>query len=979
MPRYLEQPVRQPVGRTATRGVAARRAGNGAPARRYPPGWLIPTGLAVLPFVVYGRFLFLGDELSNADVFLAYRPAHAWLAEGLRRGHVPLWNPYLLGGFPLAFSEYGWFSPLNWLPLLLFGPHAGFYVAVACYVALAGVMACGLARAWGATVPGATLAGLVYGQSLFVVGGAPLLNQGAAYWALPALLWCADRHVAGRRIAAPALAAVLALTLLGSHPQLAILAGAPAGTYLLWRIVVARRPWLLLPSIGAAALAAAVGAVRYLPTLSLVAASERAGGLAPNAQALGSVSPLALLAGVALPSLRLPLNLVDPQWTAYLGPLPLLLAAAGLRLVGWRVGRRRDVPSPSATKHTGSGRPDARRSGRFVVVLGAAGVLLAFGSFTPAYWALSRTPLLAYFREPSRFLLWTVLAVAVLAAWGLDASTSLASTPAAGRAAGAPRRFGSGPGRWWWPSVVLLVLTTTGLGAVHGALRWNERAILNTGRLRAVTQARPGDDYPTSFYVEGVDAAWRRALRATNPLHPGLLVPLGAFAGTLWWWRWGQTSPSVTGRPGAGPLEGDAPGAGAPGVVSLPGSPEVGAWSWPAGSAIAVSALPLLLYGQVHLPAIPAAVVREAPLSVALTHAAGTAAGFAESALSPRVMAWLPLATDFETRRQAEALDAEADVISYRLLQRFLAPNLGMSYNVPLVDGYENLMTREQALLAGALGSERAGTAGASGPTALSPLPLQARRQRIGERWGLLAATGAGTLISGDRLRPETWPTSVRYERAAVPGADGVPALNVYRVTRPLPRAFLAAEWTVAEDATSALGLLLAAGTPPGPSGFATRVGNGQPPVVVVAAPGREAPAPPRRSPPGRPAAGTAPGEAPGAPDGLAEEGNGFSAARIVRYDERLVEVETEADAESMLVLLDAYAPGWTASVTGAPAPLHLSNVAYRAVPVPAGRHLVRFTYTPPTWPAALWITGSATLVLFLWALRAWWPRPGQG
>src|SRR5919198_4946015 len=100
--------------------------------------WLGPAGLALLPFLVYGRFILIGDELANADVFLAYRPAHAWLAEGLRRGEIRLWNPYILGGFPLAFSEYGWFSPLTWLPLALFGGHAGFYVAVALNVALAG-------------------------------------------------------------------------------------------------------------------------------------------------------------------------------------------------------------------------------------------------------------------------------------------------------------------------------------------------------------------------------------------------------------------------------------------------------------------------------------------------------------------------------------------------------------------------------------------------------------------------------------------------------------------------------------------------------------------------------------------------------------------------------------------------------------------------------------------------------------------------
>ena len=101
--------------------------------------------------------------------------------------------------------------------------------------------------------------------------------------------------------------------------------------------------------------------------------------------------------------------------------------------------------------------------------------------------------------------------------------------------------------------------------------------------------------------------------------------------------------------------------------------------------------------------------------------------------------------------------------------------------------------------------------------------------------------------------------------------------------------------------------------------------------------------------------------------------------ARIVRYEERLVEVETEADGDAMLVLLDANAPGWTATVTGAPAPVLTANVAFRAVPVPAGKHLVRFSYTPPAWRPALLLSAAGLAVLGLWAAltvrRGGWPR----
>jgi hypothetical protein len=246
----------------------------------------------------------------------------------------------------------------------------------------------------------AVLAAGIYSQSLLVIGGAPLLNQGAAYWALPAALWCVQRHLDGRRLGAPLLAAVVALTLLGSHPQQALIAGAPAALYALYAAVRwpgARTRGALLPLAGAALVGGTVAAVRLLPTLSLLGASARAGGLEFSASALGSVNPLALVSGMLLPSLDLPFGLLRPQWTAYLGPLPLLLCLFGLRRVR------------------------AERSGPFVDALGLTGVLLTLGSYTPLYWVISRTPLLSYFREPSRFLLWTVQPAAVRPRGYLDA------------------------------------------------------------------------------------------------------------------------------------------------------------------------------------------------------------------------------------------------------------------------------------------------------------------------------------------------------------------------------------------------------------------------------------------------------------------------------------------------------------------------------------------------------------------------------
>jgi hypothetical protein len=54
-----------------------------------------------------------------------------------------------------------------------------------------------------------------------------------------------------------------------------------------------------------------------------------------------------------------------------------------------------------------------------------------------------------------------------------------------------------------------------------------------------------------------------------------------------------------------------------------------------------------------------------------------------------------------------------------------------------------------------------------------------------------------------------------------------------------------------------------------------------------------------------------------------------------------------DAKRAGRLVLNDTWYPGWTAAVDGHSTPIEHANVAFRAVQVPAGRHIVEFTYRP--------------------------------
>ena len=84
--------------------------------------------------------------------------------------------------------------------------------------------------------------------------------------------------------------------------------------------------------------------------------------------------------------------------------------------------------------------------------------------------------------------------------------------------------------------------------------------------------------------------------------------------------------------------------------------------------------------------------------------------------------------------------------------------------------------------------------------------------------------------------------------------------------------------------------------------------------------------------------------------------------ARITRYGNDSLTVDASARAPGMLVLSDAWDPGWKATVDGHSAPVHRVDYVFRGVQIPAGRHTVRFTYEPLTWRIG-WIVSLVALV----------------
>jgi hypothetical protein len=93
-------------------------------------------------------------------------------------------------------------------------------------------------------------------------------------------------------------------------------------------------------------------------------------------------------------------------------------------------------------------------------------------------------------------------------------------------------------------------------------------------------------------------------------------------------------------------------------------------------------------------------------------------------------------------------------------------------------------------------------------------------------------------------------------------------------------------------------------------------------------------------------------------------------AARVTRYEDTYVEIETEASGRRVLVLSDLDYPGWKVSVDGVPARILRADRGLRAVALPAGRHRVVFEFEPLSVRIGAWLSLAALAAIVVLLLR---------
>jgi hypothetical protein len=101
-------------------------------------------------------------------------------------------------------------------------------------------------------------------------------------------------------------------------------------------------------------------------------------------------------------------------------------------------------------------------------------------------------------------------------------------------------------------------------------------------------------------------------------------------------------------------------------------------------------------------------------------------------------------------------------------------------------------------------------------------------------------------------------------------------------------------------------------------------------------------------------------------------------AVTIERLTTDSVRIAAETACPGYVVLSDAYDPGWSARVDGRWAPLLRANLAFRAVPVEAGRHAIEMRYRPRLLGPGLTLSAATLLGLVWFRLRPARRRPSS-
>ena len=113
----------------------------------------------------------------------------------------------------------------------------------------------------------------------------------------------------------------------------------------------------------------------------------------------------------------------------------------------------------------------------------------------------------------------------------------------------------------------------------------------------------------------------------------------------------------------------------------------------------------------------------------------------------------------------------------------------------------------------------------------------------------------------------------------------------------------------------------------------------------------------------------------PGLPPQGGKEAS-LEACRILEYDPNRLRIVVTAPEDGGYVFLgDVFYPGWRAAVDDRPAEIFRANYLFRAVGVPAGRHVIEMKYAPGSLHLGMILSGIGLLVCAVFFASGGYPR----
>ncbi|MCL4560423.1 MAG: YfhO family protein [Chloroflexi bacterium] len=397
----------------------------------YLPIWLTP-------LILFSPTMLLGKALFWGTPFLQFVPWRTWAWNTLLSGHLPLWNPMVGMGAPLAANyQSALFYPPNWLLI----PFAALWGApgvawaqtflVVLHLVIAGMGMAVLIRSFGFKPLAQAVGGLAFMLSGYLVGRASFFSiNSAAAWTPWVLLGA--NGIAGLNIQSEGekrkpflrrsifLIICLALQLLAGHAQVTwytlLLAGVWVGFWSLrqggWRKLI--QNWAELG--GVIMLASGLAAIQLLPTAEYLLQSQRASAVGYDYALNYSFWPWRLITLLAPDFYGNPaqgnywFNAYFYEDAVYIGLLPVLLGIGVLF--------KRKLPQAEGDAQFANSR--IKPLLWFLAVITVVSFLLAMGRYTPVFPFLYRyIPTFNMFQGPTRWTLWAEVALSILAGAGV--------------------------------------------------------------------------------------------------------------------------------------------------------------------------------------------------------------------------------------------------------------------------------------------------------------------------------------------------------------------------------------------------------------------------------------------------------------------------------------------------------------------------------------------------------------------------------